>query len=209
MRKYILVLLLCLSLLHVSACTPKTITCEDGYENVDGQCEWIRTAFEQKLDNTEALKDYTLAITVTLGEETTLLTIKFDDLKSEVSVGHVHEYFSEEAGTLYHYTQTLEGYHKAEVTKSTLDIYHFYQGLFEKDFTLQNGKYLLNYGQYSFIEAFAASFDEDATYENFTMTLGEQFIEEIKLDIRNGEQVYKLAMAFSDYNQTEVEVPAL
>lgn len=87
MRKYTLVLLLCLSLLHVSACTPKTITCEDGYENVDGQCEWIRTAFEQKLDNTEALKDYPLAITVTLGEETTLLTIKFDDLKSEVSVG--------------------------------------------------------------------------------------------------------------------------
>lgn len=209
MRKYIMVLFLCLSLIHVSACTPKTITCEDGYENVDGQCEWIRTDFEQKLDNTQALKDYTLAITVTLGEETSVMTIKFDDLKSSIAYGHVLEFFSEEAGTLYHYTQTLEGYHKAEVSRNALDIYHFYQGLFEKDFTLQNGKYLLNYGEYNFIEAFATTFDEDATYENFSISLGEQFIEEIKLDIRNGEQVYKLSMVFSDYNQTEVEVPTL
>ena len=209
MRKYITVLLLCLSLVPITACDTKTITCEDGYENVDGQCEWIRTDFEQKIDNTTALKNYTLTITVTLGDETSVMTIKFEDTKSSITYGHVLEYFSETADKLYHYEQTLEGYSKTEVTKNSLDIYHFYQGLFERDFTVVNGKYLLNYGTYEHLTTFAESFDDDATYENVTLAVGEQFISEIKLDIRNDDQVYKLTMVLSDYNQTEVEVPTV
>lgn len=208
MKKLVAFLLLILLCVQVSGCDKKTpLTCDDGYDNVDDVCVWIKTPFEEKLDKTAKLSNYTITVDVLLNDEPSASIIKFDGMNSSIEYSQVKEYFQYEGNKVYRHYQTLEGYKKEEVQKNSLVSYQFYKGLLESNFTLMDGKYLLNYGTYKDINAFVKAFDEKATYENVTLKFAGDYISEIKLDIRKEALVYKLTFTFSSINDTKVEVP--
>lgn len=208
MKKLFALLLISLFMVQAVGCDKKApLTCDDGYDNVDKTCVWIKTPFEEKLEKTAELSNYTITVDVLLKEEVSSSLIKFDGDNSSIEYGHVKEYFQQDGDKTYRYYETLEGYKKEAVIKEVFNNYQFYKNLLEADFTLMDGKYLLNYGTYKDIDDFVKSFDSKATYANVTLKITGDYISEIKLDIIKLDLVYKLTLTFSNINQTEVEVP--
>lgn len=206
MKKYILVFLIVLGTIALSGCVEKTPACIDNESRIDGVCVVNRTEFETKLYNTANLDNVTIEWVVTLGEETSTSILKFDGQKSSVQAGNHTEFYETDGTTTYRYFQTENGYERETVQLSGSTQPSFYENLKETDFTLMENRYLLNYGTYNDILGFVKSYDSEATFSNFELSV-ETYITQIKFDILVGDLVYKLTLNYSNHNQTTVEVP--
>ncbi len=206
MKKYILVFLIVLGTITLSGCVEKTPACNDNESRIDGVCVVNRTEFETKLYNTANLDNVTIEWVVTLGEETSTSILKFDGQKSSVQAGNHTEFYETDGTTTYRYFQTENGYKRETVQLSGSTQPSFYENLKETDFTLMENRYLLNYGTYNDILGFVKSYDSEATFSNFELSV-ETYITQIKFDILVGNLVYKLTLNYSNHNQTTVEVP--
>lgn len=206
MKKYMLVFLWLLSGLALSGCNQTSPTCTDDESLIDGKCVINRTEFEQTLYDTAQLDNYSIDLTVTLGEEISISKLKFAGNKSMVEAGNTKEYFETVDTNTYRYYKTESGYQRETLSMGGNPKIAFYAALKETDFTLSESRYLLNFGTYPAIEAFVKSYDMDATFSNFELSI-DTYITQIKLDIIVDDLVYKLTFQFYDYNQTVIEVP--
>lgn len=206
MKKYILVCLWLIGGLALSGCDQKAPTCTDNESLIDGKCVINRTEFEEKLYNTAQLDNYSVELTVVLGEETSVSHLKFDGNKSLVEAGNTVEYYETNDSMTYRYYPSSSGYLRETITLGSAPEVTFYEVLKETDFTLMESRYLLNFGTYESIDEFIKSYDRDATFANFELSV-DTYITQIKLDILVDDLVYKLTFNYYDINQTTVEVP--
>ncbi len=207
MKKYILVFLWLLGGIALSGCDQKGPTCKDTESLIDGKCVINRTEFEEKLYQTAQLDNYSVELTVLLGDETSVSVMKFAGNKSFVQAGNTIEYYETNDSTTYRYYQTMGGYHRETVVLGSSPKVSFYAVLKETDFTLMETRYLLNFGTYDSIDDFVKSYDRDAVFANFELSV-DTYITQIKLDIIVDDLIYKLTFNYYDFNQTIVEVPS-
>ncbi len=169
-------------------------------------------AFNNAKENTEALTNYTLKVTIKEPVDETdfnesVAYYKFANDKFCFSNTNMSVFYQTVGEQTYEYKNTLEGYVKTKVAALPSGFVPFYLEFEYSILNYLNEAYFVKYGKEGVLDSFKNELGATQV-SNIKITAGEYY-EVISFNMTINKVVYSFTFEFIDINQTVVDLPAV
>lgn len=166
--------------------------------------------FNVAKENTEALRNYTLKITIRETVEETvnesIVYYKFDGNKFEFTNPNTSVFYETVDGHVYEYENTLEGYKKKEVEALPSNFSPFYVGITYDVLDFLNNAYFVKYGKERVFDSIKNQFMA-TEINNIRITISDGYYETISFNLTIRNKIYGFTFEFISINKTVVLIP--
>jgi hypothetical protein len=168
--------------------------------------------FNVAKENTEALRNYTLKITIRETVEETvsesIVYYKFDGNKFEFTNPNKSVFYETVEGHVYEYENTLEGYVKSEVEALPSNFSPFYVGITYDILDFLNNAYFVKYGKERAFNSIKNQFMA-TEINNIRITVLDGYYATISFNLTISNKSYGFTFEFIDINETVVRIPTV